>query len=121
MILCQFNFMQRLRKHTFVLLILLLQQQLFAQPKTEGNIFPDTTSILPTVYTVGDIIIVGNKKTKPAIILREIPLRTGDAYSVQELLHKLEDSRKQLMNTTLFTSVVVAAKEFREDKVDILI
>jgi len=115
--------MQRVRNYIFGILILMSQQQLLAQPKTGGNLFPDTLSnpVLPTLYTIGDIVISGNKKTKPAIILREIAIHSGDTYSVQELLHKIEDSRKQLMNTTLFNSVVVAAKDFREDKVDILI
>jgi len=116
--------MHRWRSQILILaLILSSQLAVQAQPKTEGNIFPDTTAtpFLPTVYTVGDIVITGNNKTKAAIILREMALHTGESYQVQELLQKMEDSRKQLMNTTLFNSVVVAAKDFQADKVDILV
>lgn len=42
-------------------------------------------------------------------MLREIPFRTGESYPLTVLLQKFEDARRQLMNTALFHSVVVAA------------
>ncbi len=71
------------------------------------------------VYIVGEIVIAGNKKTKPAIILREIPFKTGEEYPLQILITKFEDGRRQLMNTALFHQVVVAAKNFEGNKVNI--
>ena len=76
-------------------------------PVTDTSVTPDDS-----VYTIGKIIITGNKKTKSFIILREIPFKEGEEYSMKALLQKMADARKQLLNTALFLSVVVAAKDF---------
>ncbi|MCX6315816.1 MAG: hypothetical protein NTW29_00885 [Bacteroidetes bacterium] len=68
---------------------------------------------------ISAIEISGNRKTKPFIILREIPVRTGETYPLSVLLEKFEDARRQLMNTTLFHTVVVAAQKFEGNKVTI--
>jgi outer membrane protein assembly factor BamA len=68
---------------------------------------------------IGTISIIGNKKTKPAIILREIPFHTGEEYSLAELVKKFEIARKQLLNTSLFTRVTVAAKNITAEAIDI--
>lgn len=73
------------------------------------------------LYTVGDIIITGNKKTKSFIILRELPFRKGETYPLSQLIKKFEDARRQLMNTTLFHSAVVAAKDFEGFTINIII
>lgn len=72
-----------------------------------------------SLYVINRIIIAGNKKTKESIILREIPVKEGEAYSISILVKKFEDSRRQLMNTTLFHSVVVAAKNFNGNQLDV--
>lgn len=72
-------------------------------------------------FIVRNIIITGNRKTKAAIILREIPFKPGDHFQLQQLVSKFEDARKQLMNTTLFHEVVVALKSFEGHNVDILV
>ena len=68
------------------------------------------TSSSPSVVRVGDIILTGNRKTKEVIILREIPFKKGEEYSLDLLVKKMEEARRQLMNTALFSSVIVAAK-----------
>ncbi|HEX4875329.1 MAG TPA: POTRA domain-containing protein [Chitinophagaceae bacterium] len=70
-------------------------------------------------FIIGSITITGNKKTKDFIILREIPFRTGEEYTLQDLVKKFEDGRKQLLNTTLFHTVVVAARNFEGNKVHV--
>jgi hypothetical protein len=70
-------------------------------------------------YRVGTITITGNKKTKDFIILREIPFLTGETYSLQDLVKKFDDARRQLLNTTLFITVVVAAQNFEGNQVNI--
>lgn len=70
-------------------------------------------------YLVGAIHLSGNNKTKDAVILRELPFRTGDTYTIADLVKKFEDGRKQLMNTTLFHHVLVAAAGFHGHVVDI--
>ncbi len=82
---------------------------------------PDTLTPHTTLFTIGDISITGNKKTKVVILLREIPFKAGEKYSLQDLVKKFEDARRQLMNTTLFHSVVVAAKDFSGTTVNIIV
>jgi len=74
-----------------------------------------------SLFIVHRIIIEGNKKTKEKIILREIPIKEGESYSIPILVKKFEDSRRQLMNTSLFHSVVVSAKNFNGTQVDVSI
>ena len=66
----------------------------------------------PVQFTVRHIVIEGNKKTRPEIILREIPFKPGEGYILQELVKKFEIARQQLINTTLFHEVVVSLKSF---------
>ncbi len=75
----------------------------------------------PSAYYIGQIAISGNKKTKEPIILREIPLRTGEKHSLSHIVNQFEKARRQLMNTTLFHSVIVAARGFDEDTIHITI
>ena len=39
-------------------------------------------------YVIGHITIIGNKKTKASIVLREVPFRTGETYPMPVLLQK---------------------------------
>ena len=50
-------------------------------------------------FTVREIDISGNKKTKESIILRELPFESGETYLLSELVKKFEVGRKQLLNT----------------------
>jgi outer membrane protein assembly factor BamA len=105
-----------------MLVILLCTRVLPAQQQlTDSTAVPTDTSArnTDTPILVGTVEITGNRKTKDFIILREIPFRTGETYPLSVLLEKFEDARRQLMNTTLFHSVVVAAKNFEGTKVTI--
>src|SRR5688500_2469731 len=68
-----------------------------AESGSEQGIFnanPDQSS-----YTVRKIIITGNRKTRPDIILRELPFKEGEVYSLKDLVRKFEAARLLLMNT----------------------
>lgn len=80
---------------------------------------PVLTSDVP--FTVRSIYIHGNKKTRPSVILRELPFKEGDVYILSELVKKFEDGRRLLFSTALFHEVVVALKSFEGYQVDILI
>ena len=73
------------------------------------------------IFTVRNIFISGNKKTRESVILRELPFKSGEAYPLSEIVKKFEDARKQLMNTVLFHEVVVALKSFEGNNIDILV
>src|SRR5687768_8860562 len=72
-------------------------------------------------FEVGEILIEGNKRTKPYIITRELPFKPGDSVNLTELVQGFEIARQQLMNTRLFNDVVVALKSFRGHIVDVSI
>lgn len=51
---------------------------------------------------VKQVEVIGNKKTKESIIIREMTFAVGDALNEEELAEKLERSRKNIFNTNLF-------------------
>ena len=91
--------------------LILCSHLLYAQlPIVQEVVEADVTHHTFEPVVVGEITIIGNKKTKNAIILRELPFKKGEEYSLEELVKKFEIARRQLMNTVLFNSVIVAAQ-----------
>jgi outer membrane protein assembly factor BamA len=112
--------MQQKIKYCFWLLAAALScQQLPAQEPPVGIKITAAESAPDSLVTVGEILITGNKKTRTAIILREIPFKSGEKFTLEVLVKKFEDARRQLMNTALFHSAVVAAKNFNENIVTV--
>jgi outer membrane protein assembly factor BamA len=83
--------------------------------------YPSDTTKPGATYIIRNIIVEGNKKTKPAIILRELPFKPGDGYPLNELVKKFEAGRKQLMNTALFHEAVISLQKSEGYDVDILV
>jgi glycerophosphoryl diester phosphodiesterase len=90
-------------KRITILVLLLCPLLALAQESTA--IEPGSTPFL----IVKDIVIKGNKKTKPYVIGREIQFVTGDSLPAAALADELEKARQQIYNTTLFTEVKVTA------------
>jgi len=57
--------------------------------------------------TVGTIELSGNKKTRESIVYRELVLATGDVYSPDEFSKRVNQSRLNLLNTSLFNFVTI--------------
>ena len=104
--------MLRKKKYYICLIAMMLCTHILVAQQTIPEKLIDTivTSSSPSVVRVGDIILTGNRKTKEVIILREIPFKKGEEYSLDLLVKKMEEARRQLMNTALFSSAIVAAK-----------
>lgn len=122
-----FNNLQLLRERYFLRAIMVLSVlQLFyftaagqiiqkpwltIEPIREGRQVPLTARSKrdhtnDTSYLIIDSVqVVGNKKTKTNIILRELRLAPGDTIYADDLTATLEEKRQQLMNTSLFLSV----------------
>jgi outer membrane protein assembly factor BamA len=115
--------MRRLKRYICILSLLLTCVQLFSQQSTVAPSLNDDTKLSDNTvpFTVRNIIITGNKKTKASIILRELPFKSFDQFPLQQLVAKFDDARKQLMNTTLFHEVIVSLKSVEGYNVDILI
>jgi outer membrane protein assembly factor BamA len=56
---------------------------------------------------VKDIVIKGNHKTKPGIILRELGFEKGDQLVMEQIPFLLLKAKQQLLNTSLFLSASV--------------
>lgn len=63
----------------------------------------DTSNILK--INISNIVIDGNKKTKPSIIYRELGFSVGDSIATTEIDQLLVKAKQQLINTSLFLSV----------------
>jgi hypothetical protein len=80
----------------------------------------DTASFTPddkSPVIIADIIVLGNKKTKPYIVEREMPFKIGNHMMRGDLPGKLELARQQLMNTRLFIEVSVKVDRQADDLV----
>ena len=63
---------------------------------------------------VKSIEIEGNKKTKRALILREIDFKPGDSLRIEQIGERLERNEGLLMNTGLFNDVKFNIHEWNE-------
>ena len=73
----------------------------------QANITKIDTAASLTNLQIAEVIITGNAKTRPFIILREVPFRKGDSLSFENLQQQMKLAKEQLMNTTLFVDVDV--------------
>ena len=113
-----------------VILFLIVPWKAWCQP-VESTIPPasltrDTLPSLPAdtiiqrpSFVISNIIITGNKKTKPYIIERELPFKRGDSVYLPELVKAFQRSRELLINTRLFNEVIVSLKSFRGYMVEV--
>ena len=103
-------------KHFVVCIFLLfLFQKPEAQQTVNDSIFQKNKKdslISNENVVIGNIKIIGNKKTKSYIILREMAFKEGDIIVSSELKNKLETSRQLIYNMALFVddSVYVSSQ-----------
>jgi outer membrane protein assembly factor BamA len=92
-------------------------------PFSKPDTLPSGIIIIPPsqgqLYIVGNIFIHGNRVTKPFIVTRELPFKTGDSITLQQLTRYFSQSREHLINTRLFNEVTISLKEFRGYSVDV--
>ncbi len=92
-------------------------------PKLKPDTLPSGVIIVPPtqgrLFVVGDIYISGNKVTKSFVITRELPFKSGDSITLQQLTYDFTRSREHLINTRLFNEVTISLKGFRGFVADI--
>lgn len=95
------------KKHLFLLAIyfLLLGTNVFSQ----------------NIFKISSISIKGNNKTKEIIILRELSFKLGDSLTEKQLINKISESKKNLLNTPLFNFVNIEYKNYSINKLSIII
>jgi outer membrane protein assembly factor BamA len=113
-----------LMKFLLVVLACFLCSVLGAQenaPSTPGDGLSQLRADSSRLFVVRDIIISGNRKTKPYIIERELSFKRGDSINLTQLVAGFERARELLMNTTLFHEAIVSLKRFEGYAVDVAV
>ncbi|MFZ9046015.1 MAG: BamA/TamA family outer membrane protein [Cyclobacteriaceae bacterium] len=85
-----------------------------------GIAFP-AYSQTPATFSVNDIFILGNKKTKASIILREFGIDKGKLVDSTTFQSTLDSAQIRIYNTNLFNTVVLQPLYAENQLVDILI
>ena len=83
----------------------------------------DCLSAQPDWITVDDIAVEGYRRTKRAVIMRELPFAHGDTIALAQLPDKIREAERQLMNTGLFNSAEITYADWEGEthKVDLKI
>lgn len=69
-----------------------------------------------SVITVQDIQVVGNRRTRKATILREVPFKISGTYAFGDISRQIEKTQQQLMNTNLFRRVIVNLRSITDQQ-----
>ncbi|NNE28615.1 MAG: BamA/TamA family outer membrane protein [Saprospiraceae bacterium] len=64
---------------------------------------------------IDSIIIEGAEKTKTYILFRELSVQVGDSIPVSQVMEKVEENLKRLLNTQLFSEVEGNIKKWTKD------
>lgn len=105
----------------FTLLVVGLQakrQPLYHEPDNKGDSIVSTTDLSDpkTRFIIDTIVLEGNKVTKDFIILRELTFKQGDTIAASHLRNKYLNTRRNLLNTSLFNFVTVKDSVISHDK-----
>jgi outer membrane protein assembly factor BamA len=109
---CTYNFL--------IILFIFCLPQLRAQEVGYKTPVRDTT-FKESAITIRDIHVSGNRITKKFIVLREVLLEKGTAYTITDILANIKTSRQNLMNTALFVDVTVNFAKWENDSLDITV
>jgi|SRR5690554_49070 len=96
-----------MKRATLLFFFLLLSVFVFGQAFKISPISTDSVMYKSQVKIVADIQIIGNKTTKEQIIFRELSFKKGDTLTNQSFINALEQSKKNLHNTSLFNFVEI--------------
>ncbi len=87
-----------------------------SQSAYDPNLLKEADTISRAVE-IDKIIITGNKKTKDHIIMRELDVKPGEKYNIQDLRVILDDDRNKVYNTSLFNAVEIHIYELTFNRV----
>jgi len=96
-----------MKKVLTLLLLFGITGALWGQAFTIDPIQEDSALLRTPSKIISQIQLVGNKRTKAQIIHRELLLKLGDSIPNQLFFAALEQSRKNLLNTSLFNFVKI--------------
>ena len=99
-------------------LIILLLCILHGNASSQTSASQDTTA---RYVAIDNVFILGNKKTKKSIILRELVVKKGMLIYYPDLIKHIEADQNKLFNLRLFNSVKINILELSPSKVDIVV
>ncbi|MDH5476357.1 MAG: BamA/TamA family outer membrane protein [Cyclobacteriaceae bacterium] len=70
---------------------------------------------------VDNIFIIGNRRTREKIILRELSIEKGQIIYLPDLQEHLKNDKSKILNTRLFNTVDINVLELSPEKVDIVV
>ena len=70
---------------------------------------------------INRIFVLGNKKTRESIILRELSLKPGDSINSLDLPKVIEKDEQKVFNLALFHTVEIQSLELQQGKADLLV
>jgi len=88
------------------------------RPRNTKVFIPDTLGVY---YTVNRIVIIGNRKTKSSIILRELSFEAGDVVNEVYLPAILEKDERKLFNLHLFNTATIRPIPLDNGFIDFLV
>ncbi len=102
-----------------------MQQSVVSLP-VQGNNAVDTVYMVDTLkraFTVRNIIVEGNKRTREKIILRELSFKEGDSLYLKDIPVKFEESINRLKNLSLFheNEIRISVLKFEQYYIDVQI
>lgn len=71
--------------------------------------------------TIDNIFVIGNKRTKASIILRELRVKKGMLIYYPDLVEHIVKDQNKIYNTRLFNTVQINSLDLSEERVDIVI
>jgi len=92
------------------------QQSLLPKPETTNDsIVSNAHGVAPgTTFIIDSIVLTGNRVTKDFIILRELTFKTQDTLTAGKLHNKYQESRNNLLKTSLFNFVIISDSIVRQ-------
>ena len=70
---------------------------------------------------IDKVFVLGNKKTRERIILREVMFTAGDTLRRYQIARLIQRSKNNLRNTRLFLDTEITALEVSDTKIDIVV
>lgn len=83
--------------------------------------FDTTSQVQESNFLISSLVVLGNKKTKSSIILREVPFRAGMQFQLGDLIDLFQLGEHQLMNTTLFHSARIFVSRFEGNCLEVTV
>lgn len=102
-----------------LIILLMIRQPVSAQTTLEKLSGIDTAAY--DSLKIDRIFIVGNKRTKQKIILRELDFGENEMISTHNLLNRIKRNEDNIYNTSLFLTVSIAFILVEDNLIDVII